>query len=137
MLSRLRYVADRMLDLAEQARDDLPEQQADQSCEQDVVRQCAKRARDAVEREPVDAGSHRRGEHEAQEEKCDQDLELPKHDEPNQGQHSHRGDNQRRSRKASLLRHRSNRAVGWALIGDSPRRRRRNDVVACPSSSVG
>ena len=100
MLSRLRHVADRVLHLAEQVRDDLPEQKADQHRQHGVVQKDTRSTRDAIERQPLDARPHRRGEHEAKEEQRDEHLQLPDRDEADDGQHRHRGDDERPTRGA-------------------------------------
>jgi hypothetical protein len=72
-----RHAADRLVDLVDRARDREPQQQPDRAHDRDVVQRYSQRPRDPVLREPLDPGSHRRGDDEAEEDEREHDLHLP------------------------------------------------------------
>ena len=71
------HAADGLVDLVDRARDREPEQKSERSDHSEVVQRDAKRARDAMLGESVDARAHRGREDEAEEDEREHDLQLP------------------------------------------------------------
>lgn len=72
--------------LRDRAGNDSPEEESEEADQGGVVQEDADPRRDAAPPERVDAGAHRRGDREREEEQGEEDLQLPQgergHDDP-------------------------------------------------------